>query len=52
MDTIFMNSKNSYTCDPHILLRNLADKTNLKKSHENVSISSSIYYASKNTKTS
>ena len=30
MYTIFMNSENSKTSDPHGLLRNLADKTNLK----------------------
>ena len=29
MDTIFMNSKNSKTTDPHILLLNLTDKINL-----------------------
>ena len=32
MDTIFMNSRNSKTSDPHRLLLNLADKTNLKRS--------------------
>ena len=31
MDTIFMNSKNSKTCDSHRLLLNLTDKLNLKK---------------------
>ena len=29
MDTIFMNSKNSKTTGPHILLLNLTDKINL-----------------------
>ena len=29
MDTIFMNSKNSKTSDPHKLLFNLTDKINL-----------------------
>ena len=31
MDTIFMNSENSKTSDPHSLLLNLSDKVNLKK---------------------
>ena len=29
MDTIFISSKNSKISDPHILLLNLRDKTNL-----------------------
>ena len=32
MDTIFMNSENCKTCDPHILLFNLSDKINSKRS--------------------
>ena len=32
MDTIFMNSGNSKTPGPHILLLNLSDKINLKRS--------------------
>ena len=32
MDTIFMNSENSKTSDPHRLLINLTDKINLKRS--------------------
>ena len=31
MDTIFMNSGNSKTSDPHRLLLNLLDKMNLKR---------------------
>ena len=31
MDTIFMNSENNKTSDPHRLLLNLSDKINLKK---------------------
>ena len=34
MNTIFMNSKNSKTSDPHRLLINLTDKINLKRSDE------------------
>ena len=36
MDTIFMNSKNSKTTDPHILLLNLTDKINLQRSDKYV----------------
>ena len=32
MNTILINSKNSKTSDPHRLLLNLTDKTNIKKS--------------------
>ena len=31
MDTIFMNSENSKTSDPHRLLLNLSDKMKFKK---------------------
>ena len=36
MDTIFMNSKNSGTSDPHWLLLNFTDKTSLKRSDKYV----------------
>ena len=53
MDTIFMNSENSKTSDPHRLLLNLTDKINLKRSDKYVALSSlSIYYTWKNTKRS
>ena len=32
MDTIFINSQNSKTSDPHRLLLSLSDKINLKRS--------------------
>ena len=32
MDTLFMNSRNSKTSDPHRLSFNLADKIDLKRS--------------------
>ena len=32
INTIFLNSKTSKTSDPHILLLNLTDKINLKRS--------------------
>ena len=38
MDTIFINSKNSETSDPHRLLLNLADRMNLKKSDKYVAL--------------
>ena len=45
MDTIFMNSKNSKTSDPHRLLLNLPSKIGLKRSNKYVFISNlSIYY--------
>ena len=51
MDTIFMNSNNSKTCDPHRLLLNLLDKINLKRSDKFVALSNlSIYYTWKKVK--
>ena len=45
MDTIFMNSGNSKTPDPHRLLLNLLDKVNLKRNDKHVALSNlSIYY--------
>ena len=45
MDTIFMNSENSKTSDPHRLLLNLSDKINLKGSDKYVALSNlSICY--------
>ena len=45
MDTIFKNSENSKTSDPHRLLLNLSDKIKLKRSDEYVALSNlSIYY--------
>ena len=46
MDTIFMNSRNSKTSDPHKLLLNLSDKRNLKRSDKYVPLSNlSIHHA-------
>ena len=51
MDTIFMNSENSKTSDPHRLLLNLLDKINLKRSDKYVALSNlSIYYTWKYVK--
>ena len=45
MDTIFMNSANSKTSDPHRLLLNLSCKINLKRSDKYVALPNlSIYY--------
>ena len=45
MDTIFMNSRNRKTFDPHRLLLNLSDKIDLKRSNKYVALSNlSIYY--------
>ena len=45
MDTIFMNSENIKTSDPHRLLLNPTDKITLKRSDRYVALSKlSIYY--------
>ena len=38
MYTILINSKHSVTSDPHRILLNLKDKTNLKRSHRYVGL--------------
>ena len=51
MDAIFMNSKNSKTPDAHILLLNLSEKMNLKRSHKYVALSNlNMLYIWKNIK--
>ena len=53
MDTIFMNSENSKTTDPHRLLLNLTDKINFMRSDNFVVLSNlSIYYTWKRIKKS
>ena len=44
MDTIFMNSENSKTSNPHRLLLNLSDKINLKRSNKYVTLSNLSHY--------
>ena len=39
MDTIFMNSRNSKTSDPHRLLLNLSDNITWKRSDKYVALS-------------
>ena len=49
MNTIFINSENSRTSDPHRLLLNLTDKIDLIRKDEYISISNlTIYYTWKN----
>ena len=53
MDTIFINSENSKTLDPHRLLLNLSDKINLKRKNKYVPLSNhDICYTWKNIKKS
>ena len=50
MNTIFMNSENGETSDPHRPLLNLSDKINLKRSDKYVVLSNlSMYYTLKNS---
>ena len=52
MDTIFMNTKNSKTNEPHRFRLDLTDKLNLKKRKKNMALAIlSIYYTWKNIKT-
>ena len=49
METIFMNTKNSKTNEPHRFRLSLADKLNLKSPNKNIpSGNLSIYYTWKN----
>ena len=49
INTMFMNSGNSKTSNPHRLLVNLNDKINLKRSDTIVALSNlSIYYTWRN----
>ena len=51
MDTIFMNSENSKTSEPHVLIFNLTDKLDLGRAEKSVALSHlSIYYTWKNIK--
>ena len=53
MDAIFINSENSKTYEPHVLILNLADKLNLRRGEKSITLSNlSIYYTWKNIKRS
>ena len=52
MNTIFENSKNSKTSDPHKVLLNPTDKTDLRRKDKYIASSNfSIYYIWKNIET-
>ena len=50
MDTIFMNSENSKTFDPHRLLLNHSDEISLKRSDKYVALSNLTFHTWKNIK--
>ena len=51
METIFINTENSKTCEPHRFQLDLTDKCNLKNQNKNMALASlSIYYTWKNIK--
>ena len=52
MDTIFMNSENSKTTKPHVLMLKLTDKLDLRRGEKITALSNvSISYTWKNIKT-
>ena len=51
METIFLNTENSKTSEPHRLRLNLTSKLNLKNPNKNIALANfSIYYIWKNIK--
>ena len=53
MNTIFMNSENSKSSKPHVLILNLTDKIDLRRGEKRVALSNlSIYYSWKSIKSS
>ena len=53
MDTIFMNSENRKTSEPHVLILKLTDKLDLRRGEKIIALSNlSIYYTWKNIKSS
>ena len=53
MDTIFMNSENSKTSEPHVLMLKPTDKLDFKGDEKIIALSNlSIYYTWKNIKNS
>ena len=53
MDTIFMNSENSKTPEPHVVILKLANKLDLRIGQKIIALSNlSIYYTWKNIKSS
>ena len=53
MDTIFMNSENSKTSKPYVIILKLTDKLDLRIGKKSIALSNlSIYYTRKNIKSS
>ena len=53
MNSIFMNSENSKTSEPHVSILKLTDKLDLRRGKEIIALSNlSIYYTWKNIKSS
>ena len=53
MDTIFMNSENSTSSEPHVLILKLTDKLDLRRSEKIIALPNlSIYCTWKNMKSS
>ena len=53
MHAIFMNSENSKTSEPHVLILTLSDKLDLREGEEIIALSNlSIYYTWKDIKSS
>ena len=51
MDIIFMNSENSRTSEPYVLIIKLTDKLDLRRDENSIALSNvSIYYTWKNLK--
>ena len=51
MDTILMNSENSKTSEPYVLILKLTDKLDLRRGEKVIALSNlSIYYTWKNIK--
>ena len=53
MDSIFMDSENSETSEPYVLILKLTDKLDLRRGEESIALSNlSIYYTWNNIKSS
>ena len=53
MDTIFINSENSKTSEPSVLILKLTDKLDLRRGEKSFALSNlSVYYTWKNIKSS
>ena len=53
MDTIFMNSKNSKTFEPYVLILKLTDELDPRRGEKSIALSNlNIYYTLKNIKSS